>query len=138
MQQWRKNSALGTLLAVIHYIKTPQQHQLFTDCLIASNNELPAAARVKLLRPIKPVVTRWNSYYNALERATYLKGGFDLYIEKHISRVAYEDRRGARSEVPAWMRSGGLQSADWAVITEYQRCLQPLKVATKRLEGRGK
>jgi hypothetical protein len=40
--------------------------------------------------------------------------------------------------VPAWMRSGGLQSADWAVITEYQRCLQPLKVATKRLEGRGK
>jgi hypothetical protein len=58
MQQWRKNSALGTLLTVIHYIKTPQQHQLFTDCLIASNNELPAAARVKLLRPIKPVVTR--------------------------------------------------------------------------------
>jgi hypothetical protein len=138
MQQWRKNGALGTLLAVIYYIKTPQQHQLFTDCLIASNNELPAAARVKLLRPIKPVVTRWNSYYNALERATYLKGGFDLYIEKHISRVAYEDWRGARSEVPAWMRSGGLQSADWAVITEYQRCLQPLKVATERLEGRGK
>jgi hypothetical protein len=101
MQQWRKNSALGTLLAVIHYIKTPQQHQLFTDCLIASNNELPAAARVKLLRPIKPIVTRWNSYYNALKRATYLKGGFNLYIEKHISSVAYEDRRGARSEVPA-------------------------------------
>jgi hypothetical protein len=119
MQQWRKNGALGTLLAVIHFIKTPQQHQLFTDCLIASNNDLPAAARVKLLRPIKPVVTRWNSYYNALERATYLKGGFDLYIEKHVSRVAYEDRRGARSDVPAWMRSEGLQAADWAVITKY-------------------
>jgi hypothetical protein len=46
------------LLTVIYYIKSPQQHQLFTDCLITSNNELPAAARVKLLRPIKPVVTR--------------------------------------------------------------------------------
>ncbi|KAI1560923.1 hypothetical protein PtrEW7m1_011398 [Pyrenophora tritici-repentis] len=138
MQQWRKNGALGTLLAVITYIKTPQQYQLFADCLLASNNDLPAAARVKMLRPIKPVVTRWNSYYNALERATYLKGGFDLYIEKYISRIAYEDRRGTRNDVPAWMRSGGLEAADWAVITEYQRCLQPLKMSTGRLEGRGK
>lgn len=36
------------------------------------------------------------------------------------------------------MRSGGLQAADWAVITEYQRCLHPLKITTKRLEGRSK
>ena len=36
------------------------------------------------------------------------------------------------------MRSGGLQAADWAVITKYQRCLEPLKITTKRLERRGK
>jgi hypothetical protein len=36
------------------------------------------------------------------------------------------------------MRSTGLTAADWAVITEYQDCLQPLKLATERLEGRGK
>jgi hypothetical protein len=36
------------------------------------------------------------------------------------------------------MRSGGLHAADWAVIDKYQRCLKPLQVATKRLEGRGK
>jgi hypothetical protein len=138
MQQWRKDGALGTLLAVIAYIKTPQQHDLFTQCLTAANNDLPPTARVKPLRPIKPVVTRWNSYYNALERATYLKGGFDHYIEKHISRVVYEKRRGRTIDAPAWMRSGGLQAADWAVITEYQRCLEPLKIAAKRLEGHGK
>ncbi|KAI1675945.1 hypothetical protein L13192_02692 [Pyrenophora tritici-repentis] len=138
MQQWRKNGALGTLLVVINYIKTPQQHQLFADCLLASNNDLPASARVKILRPIKPVVIRWNLYYNALERATYLKGGFDLYIEKHVSRVAYEERRGTKNDTPAWMRSGGLQAADWAVITKYQRCLELLKITTKRLEGRSK
>ncbi|EAT76060.2 hypothetical protein SNOG_16572 [Parastagonospora nodorum SN15] len=129
---WRKHGALGTLLSVTTYIKTLQQHALFTECLKASNNNLPAAARVKILRPIKPVVTRWNSYYSALERATYLKGGFDLYIEKH------KERRGTQSDAPAWMRSGGLQAADWAVVTEYQRCLEPLKITTKRLEGRGK
>ena len=55
-----------------------------------------------------------------------------------MSRVAYEERRGTQSDAPAWMRSGGLQAADWAVITEYQRCLEPLKITTKRLEGRGK
>jgi hypothetical protein len=36
------------------------------------------------------------------------------------------------------MRSTGLTAADWAVITEYQDCLQPLKFATELLEGRGK
>jgi hypothetical protein len=36
------------------------------------------------------------------------------------------------------MRSGGLNAADWAVITEYIAVLQPLKFTTKRLEGIGK
>jgi hypothetical protein len=49
MRAWRKHSALGTLFAVISYIKTPQQHALFTNCLKASNDNLPTAARVKLL-----------------------------------------------------------------------------------------
>jgi hypothetical protein len=36
------------------------------------------------------------------------------------------------------MRSDGLTASDWAVINEYIQVLQPLKEATKRLEGRGK
>jgi hypothetical protein len=36
------------------------------------------------------------------------------------------------------MRSNGLSSADWAVITEYMDVLAPLKKASERLEGRGK
>jgi hypothetical protein len=36
------------------------------------------------------------------------------------------------------MRSTGLSAADWAVITEYIDVLKPLKLATKRLKGRGK
>jgi hypothetical protein len=91
---WRKHSALGTLLSVIIYIKILQQYALFTECLEASNNDLPAAAHVKILRLIKLVVTRWNLYYSALKRATYLKGGLNLYIEKHVSCVAYKERRG--------------------------------------------
>jgi hypothetical protein len=36
------------------------------------------------------------------------------------------------------MRSGGLNAANWAVVTEYQETLKPLKEATLRLEGRSK
>jgi hypothetical protein len=35
------------------------------------------------------------------------------------------------------MRSDGLLTADWAVITDYIDVLKPLKAATKRLEGCG-
>ncbi|KAL7771394.1 hypothetical protein CFE70_001337 [Pyrenophora teres f. teres 0-1] len=35
------------------------------------------------------------------------------------------------------MRSGGLTANDWAVVKDYIEILQPLKAATKRLEGRG-
>jgi hypothetical protein len=35
------------------------------------------------------------------------------------------------------MRSDGLTTADWAVVTEYMDVLKPLKAATKRLEGHG-
>jgi hypothetical protein len=41
-------------------------------------------------------------------------------------------------EAPRWMRSGGLRANDWAVVKDYIEILQPLKSATKRLEGRGK
>ena len=36
------------------------------------------------------------------------------------------------------MRTDGLTAADWAVITEYIDVLKPLKMATTRLEGRGR
>ena len=36
------------------------------------------------------------------------------------------------------MRSSGLTTHDWAVITKYIDALKPLKAATKRLKGRGK
>jgi hypothetical protein len=35
------------------------------------------------------------------------------------------------------MRSGGLTAADWQTVNKYLAMLQPLKLATKCLEGRG-
>jgi hypothetical protein len=140
MREWRRHGQLGTLIAVINFIRTPQQHELFQACQRDANKALPADDHIPLLTPVRPVVTRWNSYHAAIERATKLHGAFDRYMEHHIKSVAFNEKRSgsACKDVPAWMRQGGLAANDWATITEYQNCLKPLEIATKRLEGRGK
>ena len=143
MREWRKDGPIGILVDVINYIKTPQQYELFRSFQRRANANLPAEERLKVLEPVKPVVTRWNSYYAAFERATKLSAAYNFYAEHHINRIILEDahadkRNNKRPNAPSWMRSTGLRAADWAVIAEYQNCLTPLKYATKRLEGRSK
>ena len=102
IREWRQHRQLGTLIAVINYIRTPQQHKLFKDCQREANRELPADKQVPVLAPVRPVVTRWNSYFAAIKRATLLHSGFDRYIEKHISRVAINDKRSSKpADAPA-------------------------------------
>ncbi|KAH8621934.1 hypothetical protein IG631_23329 [Alternaria alternata] len=58
-------------------------------------------------------------------------------MEKDVSCVAINDNQSSNpAEAPVWIRSGGLSASDWATITEYQNCLELLKFAKKRLEGR--
>jgi hypothetical protein len=125
MKDWRRDGPLGVLLAVIKYIKTPQQYALFTEFQRLANSELPADAPAeahKILQPVKPVVTRWNSYYSCFERAIQLQSAVTAYAESHISRVRAEDsyaasRRNKLPDAQPWMRSTGLRSADWQVVT---------------------
>jgi hypothetical protein len=143
MQEWRNQGPLGVLTDVINYIKTPQQYELFREFQHAANAALPTSDRLKVLEPVKPVVTRWNSYYAAFRRATQLQAAYNAYAEHHINRITLDDRRASQQnnklpDAPGWMRSTGLTAADWAIITEHQDCLEPLKLATERLEGRSK
>lgn len=143
MREWRKDGPIGVLVDVINYIKTPQQYELFRSFQRRANDNLPTEERLEVLEPVKPVVTRWNSYYAAFERATKLSAAYNLYAEHYINRIILEDahankQNNKRPEAPSWMRSTGLRAADWAVIAEYQDCLTPLKYATKRLEGRSR
>ena len=117
MQEWRKQGPLGVLVDVINYIKTPQQYELCREFQRAANAELPAGERLRVLEPVKPVVTRWNSYYAAFQRATQLQAAYNSYAEHHINRVTLDDRRAIqhnskRPDAPSWMRSTGLTAAD--------------------------
>jgi hypothetical protein len=142
LQNWRRDGPLGVLLDIINYIKTPQQHDLFAS-LQALVNKQSYTQTETILEPIKPVVTRWNSYHDAFERAVHLSQTFNLYSSHHIEQIARDDayaisKGNKLPEAPSWMRSDGLSAADWAVVTEYIEALRPLKEATKRLEARGK
>jgi hypothetical protein len=64
---------LGVLLAVVTYIKTPQQCELFESFQHLARKDLPFADNSnksrKIYEPVKPVVTRWNSFYSCFKRA---------------------------------------------------------------------
>ncbi|KAG9375519.1 hypothetical protein A1F94_013910 [Pyrenophora tritici-repentis] len=104
MKEWRKEGPLGVYLDIINYINTPKH---------GGTRE-----------PIKPCVTRWNSYYDCFKRGVQLQQAINAYATNKLP------------DVPRWMRSDGLTAADWAVITEYMAILQPLKFATDRLRPR--
>jgi hypothetical protein len=142
MEEWRKEGPLGVLTDVINYMRTPQQYELFQEFQQIANRSLPTHEQIKILKPIKPVVTRWNSFYASFKRATRLHSAYDAYINHHVRAVAAADatailKGNNKPKVAAWMRSGGLTAADWGVITQYMDALKPLKSAAERLEGRG-
>ncbi|KAG9388994.1 Dimer-Tnp-hAT domain containing protein [Pyrenophora tritici-repentis] len=114
MQEWRQEGPLGVLIDVINHIKTPQQHEIFRSFQTAANAELPARERLHVLEPVKPVVTRWNSYYAAFKRATQLQAAYNSYAEHYINALSLK------------------------IAALVNDCLEPLKLATEKLEGRGK
>ncbi|KAI1524360.1 hypothetical protein PtrSN002B_011887, partial [Pyrenophora tritici-repentis] len=76
------------------------------------------------------------------ERAVTLQSAVNAYCKLHVTNTANADAYAAASgnkepDAQRWMRSGGLTAADWQTVNEYLAMLRPLKLATKRLEGRG-
>ncbi|KAG9382358.1 Dimer-Tnp-hAT multi-domain protein [Pyrenophora tritici-repentis] len=143
MKEWRKEGPLGVYLDIINYINTPKQWSIFEDCQREAVNSMPTGASGGTREPIKPCVTRWNSYYDCFKRGVQLQQAINAYATYHIRETEQADEQAAirgnkLPDVPRWMRSDGLTAADWAVITEYMAILQPLKFATDRLQGRGK
>jgi hypothetical protein len=133
------------LLRVITFIKTPQQYALFEKFQRIAYRELPTNApkdAYKILEPVKPVITRWNSYFLCFERAVKLQLAVNAYANSYIERVrdktTYAISKGNQlPDSQPWMRSNRLTANDWQVITEYIDVLSPLRDCTKRLEGKG-
>lgn len=142
MAEWRRLGPLGVFLDVINHISTPKQHFSFARFQHLAHDEDSTNNSDVLKSVVKACITRWNSYCAAFERGLTLRQPITAYSNHHIAKVAELDRTAIANgnklpAAPAWMRSDGLTTADWAVITEYVEVLRPLKTATERLEGRG-
>jgi hypothetical protein len=94
IEEWRRIGPLGILLSIINYIKMPQQHKLFENFQRLTHTELSSSASAndcKILEPVKPVITWWNSYYSCFERAVKLQSAVNAYATHHIQQVQRED-----------------------------------------------
>ncbi|KAI0570822.1 hypothetical protein Alg130_11087, partial [Pyrenophora tritici-repentis] len=61
-----------------------------------ANAELPAKDR-KILKVVKPVVTRWNSYFSCFERAVTLQSAVNAYCQLYVTNTANADAYAAAS-----------------------------------------
>ena len=97
----------------------------------------------KILEVVKPVKTRWNSYYDAFLRAVVLRGPIDSIAQYMIDKYEKEAAplRARRKKVPPpppVVAAGALNDYDWGVINNYIEILSPIRDATKMLEARGR
>ncbi|CAE7003037.1 hypothetical protein PTTW11_01481 [Pyrenophora teres f. teres] len=145
IDEWRKYGPIGVLFNVIASICTPQTRQLLERLQRDEAEAIGVTANIRQL--VKPVKTRWNSYFDTFVRAAELHGPIDSYIEfklkEHSAATAPLRRRKNREQLPAaqprlYIREGGLSGKDWATITEYIQLLEPFAEATRLLEGRGR
>jgi hypothetical protein len=138
LRKWREKGPIGALVDIVLSVNTPQQHDLFNQFQVATRSEGESG---KLLELVKPVVTRWNSYLDFLERAVRLHEAIDAFVDyktDSATRARSTARaRGQQAKDLAEPDVRGLSAADWATVSQYIDILQPLKEATKRLEGRG-
>lgn len=88
MQQWRQHGPLRVLIDIINHIKTPQQYALFRQKQDEANAQLLSNERHQTLEPVEPLITRWNSYHLAFQRATKPQAAHNLYAEHHINATA--------------------------------------------------
>ncbi|KAG9382232.1 Dimer-Tnp-hAT domain containing protein [Pyrenophora tritici-repentis] len=110
MATWRGDGPLGVLVAVINYIKTPQQYALFEKYQKLAIRDQPVNAPTeqhKIKEPVKLVVTRYNSYVSCFKRAK-------IETEDAYAR----SRNNKLPAAPDWMRSDGINAHDWQVIAE--------------------
>ena len=154
LQLWRKKGPLGRLYNIIMWVTDKHadsnrakvfkeiQTQQFTA--MRADPEDESSNRVYDLN--RPNNTRWNSHYDAYERAVDLRNAIDQYClnEKHTYEVyaarvqSNNAKRKKRKnpDSPNVMVTDALNTDDWITITEYMEILKPFKYATKKLEGR--
>lgn len=144
---WRKRGPVGKIHNIVTYIGwNDQRGKLFRKFQEMELTTLDGKKRI--LQLIKDNDTRWNSTYSMIARAVELQASIDAMAQhekqtydKYLERLRKSnDQRSGNKKInpkpPPTIVDDMLTGDDWDTLNHYLEILEPLKQATKRLEGR--
>jgi hypothetical protein len=146
LMTWRRQGPIGKLHNLIRYIthstKRRNAFKAIQKRYLKSRREHPDEP-IRLLELVPDNVTRWNSWYDAAERAVKLRPSIDEFVDVelldyNVKLTRYAGRSQQSTKAPPKEPSlihDRLSSDDWSIITVYLAILKPCKVATMKLQG---
>jgi hypothetical protein len=146
LAKWRRKGPIGKLHNLIRYIthssKRSDAFMAIQKIILESQRELPEPAQ-KPLDLVRDDITRWNSWYDAAERAVRLCSSIDEFVDSEVldynlkmTRFHSRSQQSTKSapKQPSLLHDQ-LSSNDWSTITSYMAILKPCKAATMKLQG---
>jgi hypothetical protein len=143
---WRRKGPIGKLHNLIRYIThlSKRRDKFFSiqELYLKSLRELPERHK-QPLNLVHDNVTRWNSWYDAAERAVILRPCIDEFVDAELldynvklTRCAGRSQQSTkRPPKEASLLYDKLSSNDWSIIASYLAILKPCKSATMKLQG---
>jgi hypothetical protein len=149
LMTWRRKGPIGKLHNLIRYITHSSNRREAFDKLQEVAFESLVDGEGDALKPrpkqlIRDNLTRWNSWYDAAERAVELRQFIDEFIDDELAEYYQRlARYEARSKGPTVrdppkapsLLADKLSTEDWEVIVTYMTILKPFKQATMKLQG---
>jgi hypothetical protein len=145
MRLWRAKGPIGKLHNTVHWVQRSGQRIEKLHKLQGIENTALGLEDRATYDVIMDNATRWNSSEAMMERGYQLRNPLDSLVQAEVTEwdqyVAMRTGKGTRpmpkrSRKKPAIVDDKMSSEDWAVIAEYLAILKPLKIATKRLEGR--
>lgn len=144
---WRSKGPIGKLHNIVHWVQRSGQRIEKLHKLQSIENTALSLEDQTTYDVITDNATRWNSSEAMMERGYQLQNALDSLVQAEVTEWSqYLSRRTQNGAKPLPKKSrkkptivdDKMSAEDWSVIAEYLAILKPLKVATKRLEGRPK
>lgn len=150
LMTWRRKGPIGKLHNLIRYITHSAGRREAFDKLQEAGFESLIDGEDDALTPrpkqlLRDNLTRWNSWYDAAERAIELRQYIDEFIDDELTEYYQKlAKHEARSKASTTQRDppkehsllgDKLTADDWDVIAVYMTYLKPCKQATMKLQG---
>ncbi|PNP55197.1 hypothetical protein FNYG_15548 [Fusarium nygamai] len=144
---WRSKGPIGKLHNITHWVqRSGQRIEKLHKLQLIENTALNLEDKTTY-NVVTDHATRWNSSEAMMERGYQLRNALDSLVQAEVTEwnnyVARRTQNGTKpmpkkSRTKPAIVDDKMSVEDWSVITDYLAILKPLKIATKRLEGRPK